>query len=374
MLFSFTLIPQRILNASLANIKVGLPVAFVMLTASPCKATVSFGTPPIAVSSSNQDYLNFVRHMTVPIASQTGATWADGNDVTGKTPAEIQNIVNAIKALETSSQQKQIFTQMNISTEAFDFTDVAHARGRVVQRLKTIQKMQEFNAGGGVSTPYFYGSATTNAPHWLKGRPRVTDAAGRDWNHAAYFRQKSGTAYQAITSLCSQPYRTRGECLGAAIACVWWGAAQSMGESRFNALYPGTTALDMDSDFSDSWKQNLEDTIDVARTVPGDWVYWQNHDYGTIVDNQSHFDKGYLSGTYLWRGENAFYLGRDAANVPKYEGLGLVNISNTGIRLEMQIKYNTQFFKLIQARIIPEMDDATRDREIILIGQKRLTF
>lgn len=96
-------------------------------------ATIKIGTT--TVNDTNEHYLSYVRYITVPFDKQTGADWDAGNDTTGKTAAEVQTIVDAIKALETDPVQQEIYTAMNASaTETFAFRDINHAKANVLQR------------------------------------------------------------------------------------------------------------------------------------------------------------------------------------------------------------------------------------------------
>lgn len=292
-------------------------ILFISLVWAPSsQAVVRFGNPPVAVTNTNKDYLQFGRYITVHPNAQTGATWEAGNDITDKTPAEVQDIVNAIKALE-NPLLRQMFDDMQAvkgQSSEFDFVDVEEAKRKVNQRINVVYMMGEFNQ---VKT-YWYGPAGTTAPKWQKGI-----------KYEQLYRQRlsSDPAYEAINELCSQPYHTGGECWGAAVACVWWGSAQvgAMGPARFNALYP--TGLNMDFHVSNTWERNLRDSVDTSRMVYGDWVYWKNHNYKEILDNRAYFDnnkpKSYLSdtGNYPYQGENAFYMGRNPAGEDMFGGV-----------------------------------------------------
>ena len=126
--------------------------------------------------------------------------------------------------------------------EVFVFDDIDHAKATVKQRLETIKMMNLFNEGAPDSRFFYWRPHTkppipadTTADLWEKGQPTNF-----------YFRQKGGTAYEAITQLCDPATVTKGECWGGFVACIWWGASRAMGPLDFNNLYPGDKALDMD--------------------------------------------------------------------------------------------------------------------------------
>lgn len=360
-------------------------VLFVSLIwATSSQAVVRFGNPPVAVTNTNEDYLRFVRHITVHTASQNGATWEAGNNIIDKTPAEVQDIVNAIKALE-HPVLRQMFDDMqavkaiNGQSDDFDFVDVEEAKSSVLQRVSVVHKMRDFNVGK-ENSPYWYGPPGTTAPKWQMGRRGLYETSrGRMLlNNQKLYRQKSGTPYEAILELCSQPYRTGGECWGAAAACVWWSSAQAMGPARFNALYPTPEGLDMDPYFSNGWERNLRASVDTSRMVYGDWVYWKNHNYGEVIANQAYFNdnkpNAYLSNTgdYIYQGENAFYIGHNAEGKDVFEGLGLPNLTADQMKETLQFYYNRDLQPLINARKIEKIDDNDRNRLIVLQSHKRL--
>lgn len=295
----------------------------------------------VEVVNTNEHYLTYVRHMTVPFTSQNGAVWDAGNNVQGKTAAEIQVIVTAIKALETDTRQKEIHTRMVATpNEWFTFTDIAHAKATVTQRLETVNMMDIFNSP---NSRYGYGRVHDGVPYsttaalWEKG-PRT----------AFFFRQKGGTAYNAITQLCDGSSVTKGECLGAIMACVWWGASQGMEAVKFNQLYPGTRALNMDFRMSTSSGRNVQAAVDSgeAHHVPGDWMYLSNHNYTKVIKVREFYKKGWLlprtKKTYYWSGENALYFGSGI-----YEGLGVEKKTTAAMRETLRQNYNNDLADVI---------------------------
>jgi len=297
----------------------------------------------VEVTNTDVNYLTYVRHLTVPFASQSGATWDAGNNTQGKTAAQIQVIVTAIKALETDARQKEIHTRMSATpTEWFDFTDVSHAKDNVKQRLETVSMMDIFNSP---NSRYGYGQVHAGVPYsttaalWEKG-PRVT----------FFFRQKTDTAYNAITQLCDGSSVTKGECYGAIVACVWWGASRGMGQAPFNQLYSGTKALNMDYRWSGntSTRKNVILAVDAgeAHHVPGDWMYLSNHNYIQVIRVKEFYKKKWLlprtKQTYYWSGENALYFGSGI-----YEGLGVENKTTAAMRESLRNAYNNDFADVI---------------------------
>ena len=311
-------------------------------------AESAFGTVKVGnvnVADSNDHYLQYVRHITVPFASQGGATWNAGNDVTGKTAAEVQAIVEAIKAMETDPRQKEIYTRMKATpTEVFAFRDVPHAKATVLQRLETIAMMTKFN----VDLRYAY---------WNEDHP-VSTTAG-NWEPGPlvnyFFRQKSGSAFASIAQITAPPpAKTYGECWGAITACVWWGASQAMLEPGFNGLYPGAMALNMENTGA-SYSRNLVRATDSAIHVPGDWVYFKNDNYRLVVGTAEFKKRGWLFGDpkkqiYYWSGENALYLGQG-----KYGGLGsnAWDVTEAQMRHELMNFYNDDLATVI-SKLAPQ--------------------
>lgn len=298
----------------------------ILLAAPPTFATVKIAN--FNVTDSNEHYLQYVRHMTVPFPSQNGATWNSGNDVTGKSAIEVQTIVNSIRALETDARQKEIYTRMRATpTEVFGFRDVSHAKAIVLQRLKTIEMMEDFNATGRFTYWNGQNPASTNAGNWVKGSTT-----------AFYFRQKAGSAFASIEQLVTS--QTYGECVGAVITCVWWGASRGMLETGFNGLYPGTAALNMDA-ASGSPFRNTKPALasDSTIHVPGDWLYFKNHNYDEVINKRVFYKKGWLIGDtkrhiYYWSGENALYVGKG-----RYEGLGVPDKTLADMKTELVNAY-----------------------------------
>lgn len=297
----------------------------------------------VEVTNSNEHYLEYVRHMTVPDGSNFGSVWDAGNDISGKTPAEVQVIVDAIKALETDSIRKEIYERMTgAPNEWHTFTNTTHARNVVTQRLQTIACMRRFNT----NKEYWYASPAkgvpygTTSPFWELGKGR----------YPFFFKQKQGTASDAIVSIASGSggSTTKGECLGAIYACIWYGAYQGMGANAFNALYPGNQALDMNHNKSNTYYRNQSVAVDqgIAHQVPGDKLYLKNHNYSDVLNVDKFWKKGNNGGpgwldqgkNYVWQGENAVYLGGG-----KYSGLGLDNLTYGEMREQLRLAYNRDF-------------------------------
>lgn len=291
----------------------------------------------VEVTNSNEHYLEYVRHMKVPFESQTGAVWTAGDNVTGKTAAEIQQIVNYIKALETDPIQAEMFDKMiATSSEWFTFTTVDHAMKTITQRASTISKMSDFNQMG------WYGYHESH-----DGIPPSTTASMWDTGNrvAFYFRHTSGNAYDAINQLCDGSSTTKGECLGGIMACVWFGAAQSMGDTDFNVLYPGSQVLNMDFRYSNSSSRNLNNAVDTGTHVPGDLLYLKNYNYRQVIVYKEFHKKGWLDSknkTYYWSGENSLYFGGG-----KYEGLGVLNKTEAQMRESLRNAYNSDLADVI---------------------------
>lgn len=305
---------------------------------------VSYAFPRIKiggvyVADSNIYYLQYVRHMSVPIAVQSGSTWEAGSNVSGKTDAEIQGVVNSIKALETDIQLREIYDRlMATPNEVFEFTNVIHAKAVVRQRLETIKMMRDFNAD--YRYTYLDNSAhpaSTTAARWRPG-------SGTKF----LFRQIAGAPYDAITELCDDSSKTYGECMGAIIACIWWGAAQAMGQASFNNLYPDRLDMDFSQGKNKSPFRNTAPAIDFSVHVPGDWVYFKNYNYAQVISNEGEFalfyKKGWLKEAeiYYLAGENSLYFGDG-----KYEGLGISNKTVEEMREVLMKHYNSDLAVVI---------------------------
>lgn len=313
-----------------------LKIGLCLLSLSIAEAKLKIGG--IEVTDTNEHYLTYARHMTVPFASQNGAVWDAGNNVQGNTASEIQAIAAAIKVLETDERQKEIHDRMVATpNEWFNFTDVAHAKATVIQRLETIRMMTIFNS---IDSPYkLSGLSETTAALWEKGPPGA----------AFQFRQKGGTAYNAITQLCDGSSVTKGDCLGAKIACVWWGASQGMESAKFNQLYPGMRALNMNyhPTTSTSSYNNSQDAIDASENhhIPGDCMYMRNHNYSKVITD-IYFSKIKKwidpEKTYFLSGENVVYYG-----IGIYQGLGLDQLSTAGLRDVLMNAYNDDLANVI---------------------------
>ena len=351
-------------------------IALGFLHSQSANASVFFdGIDPSAnseqVNTSDQHYLLYVRHMTVPVASQMGEVWTLGNDITGKTPEQLAQIVSDIKALENPIQ-KQIFERMRQSSEQFAFNSTSHARNVVLQRMETMRMMTKLDTGVyGYARDHDGVVSTSASDYWM---------TGKDFDF--YFRQHSGTAYQAINALCADGAETYGECLGAMYACIWWGASQAVGENTFNSTYPGAMALNMgktaagDTHGTAPVRPYMWVATDQTTIIPGDRVYFKNYNYGVFVNRHHKDDEGNwhadpridafwwpgwdievtpegrrikknptkpaLLGRddeiYLLQGENAFYMGEeDGSEI--YHGLGLAETKDD-MKTALQDSYN----------------------------------
>jgi hypothetical protein len=292
-----------------------------------------------------------VRYLTVPPENQNGPIWEAGNDTEGKSEADLEPIAKAIKDnLETDAVRKEIYTRMKAAPiEYYTFRSLKHAQRTVNQRLETFAMMYVFNR----IKNYRYNDLThppsTTATQWDTGT-----------RFKFLFRQKSGTALDAINQLCQigeGQNLTYGECIGAAFACIWHGAAVWMPEGKFNELYSGTTALNMDyvtPPGNGSWSKNVSgpapgnDTSEFL--VPGDEMYFQNHNYLEITSQTSVFarefrEKGWLGADRIYRfaGENAFYFGNG-----QFEGLGITSRTEGEMRQELMNAYNNNLATVIQ--------------------------
>ena len=324
-------------------------VCLILIPVHSAFAEIVWGPNEVTVGDSDMDYLKYLRYMTVPFNKQkeNGPIWQAGSDaVLGlKTPAEIPQIVQSTKEMATDPVQREIVEKMKSSRDRFIMRDEAHAAGRVLQRLKALEMMHNFNEDARYT---YYDSDSpvgTTATRWTS-IPRQADSRGM------FFFQKSGTAYDAIMELCSPQTKSYGECKGAIAACIWWGTASAMettqsglgftgtgapkGKNAFNAKYPGGSPqmrLDMHP-FSKSLnrclvfgsKEPIESLQDFSKLVPGDSGGWVTANYGAIVGhnmtengqelNPFWKDKDKLldpAGRYLGQGENVFYTGRNNA-------------------------------------------------------------
>ena len=298
----------------------------------------------VIVGTSDEDYLNYRRHIAVPSQNQSGPVWESGDNTTEKTAAQVEAIVAAIKQLETDPVCVEIFEKMKSANEDFVFNDIDQAKGNVRQRLRTIEQIDMFNSDKNYTYYDSYHPAGTSATdYWITGRKSCP----------ARFRQILGTAPQAIASLCSRNTQTYGECQGALFACVWMGARLAMGDPYFDARYPH--GLNMDWERNNTPNLNTRVADDTNTLVPGDTVYFKNYNYGELLGSndipnlrpQKFFIwKGLLDSkcSYDAVGENTVYIGRN-----KFEGLGdrFRKMEEDDIMKGLMWYYNSNFNNLI---------------------------
>jgi len=124
-----------------------------------------------------------------------------------------------------------------------------------------------------------------------------------------------------------------------------------MGGTAFNQLYP--EALDMHLS-SPTRCRNLKEAVN-NQPIPGDTVYFKNHNYGEIMNDMGRRVQEYLRKKglmpenifYLSSGENALYIGGG-----HYEGLGGVDVQDKSageMRLTLMNDYNNNFERLWEA-------------------------
>lgn len=162
------------------------------------------------------------------------------------------------------------------------------------------------------------------------------------WDHigaAVDFKPKSPLpagkhASDAIKAIFAPGAKTRLECFSMTVAIEYLSMLKGMGESRFNAMFPGGAGIEISQFTTVPSQQPLlagagkrYKVISVAGSselLPGDWVYFKNfHDYTTRVPG------GY------WQGENAIYLGGG-----NYRGFGVSPMSENDLNQELVNQYN----------------------------------
>jgi len=267
-----------------------------LLANMPADIRIGEGEPFVVVDDdSDEHYLLYIRFFTVPDEERASdqELWDSASDLNGMSDEEIAELAAEIRALETSALRREIYAKMQEARQWFTFVDIEHAQQMVIMRLAIIAKMRQLNTDHDI---FFYGNPKdTDSPFWEPGPP------GR----ALYFRQVDGTPYEAIVSIMDGSSSTDGECYGALWCCVWWGAAQALGEERFNELHPDPLDLGRTQTFSMHLMGVSERSASVF--VPGDVLYIRNYNYAEAADNHRAL---VLNGA-LWRGENLIYIGDD---------------------------------------------------------------
>lgn len=309
----------------------------------------------VTVGNTDGDYLSYARFLTVPHADQNGSVWESGNDVSGKSPAEITDIANAIKVLESKPVIREIYDKMQTANnEVFAFHDLDHAQLVVSQRLRIIAQMKSFNlyqnfwyVDGSHSAGMIVPEGTVAL--WRRGRSKT----------GSLLRQYGGTALEAIRQLCVpvRGVKAYGDCEGAVYACVWYGTAEVL-LSSFNTYYPGASALDMDPLVSRAAYKNRGTPGDPLTLVPGDTLYFKNDNYGELGYPENEKAAVYLgkkgkklwAGIQYWGGENVIYLGKNSEGEETFEGLGgsdVQGVTAEQMRNKLKQQYNEDLALLI---------------------------
>jgi protein-glutamine gamma-glutamyltransferase len=138
-------------------------------------------------------------------------------------------------------------------------------------------------------------------------------------------------ASDAIEAIFAPGAGTRLECLSMTAAVEYYSLLKGLGKSKFNAMFPGGTGLEISSDpahFPTSLgagnKYRIIALGSKNEVLPGDWVYFQN-----FADYTAKHPGGY------WQGENAIYLGGG-----KYRGFGVAAMSENDMNQELVNQYN----------------------------------
>jgi len=319
-----------------------------------------------SITCTDAEYLAYVRYFTVPESQHGHPDFVAGTDAAKIRALEVDNALN-----------KQVFASMFSCTgEWFTFKSGPEAAAAVEMRIQAINKMNQLNAKLENADPVYCYRANANANYetsctlwthlWIWRRADGTEA------RSAYYKetQASTSSYDAIMQMCKTTARhekTVGECLGGAVACIWWGSAKAMGKTDFDKAVP-FGKLNMDWFlapnekrpppiwYNASWVARARnDRIHIA----GDWLYMKNHNYNEIYKHKpfrkkvDFGDKKPLlppNHVYLLSGENAFYMGKNAGGKDVYGGLGMATRLEKDMREELRAGYNDDFARLINAR------------------------
>jgi hypothetical protein len=283
----------------------------------------------IPMFETNDNYLRYIRFLTVPPDRQTDPAFTAGTDVA------------AIKKLE-DPLRRQIYEGMNNNVRGqFIFGTLKAAQENFDIRLSTIAFMRKIQKGPpGLNFGYYTADEPpgTDDPNW----ETTKDPQGAG---GYVFDTRSNTdAYTAIHSLVQ--HRFRGDCLAAVEICIFQAVAGVLREDRFKALHPdGLHKIGLPVQFADGvsiYKDTVTvgDNIGQDAMVPGDWVYMQNK-----PDYHDWWPNGY------WTGENGLYMGKytlGGAAVPQYDsaaplrfsGMGLYDVTEAQLRARLKAAYN----------------------------------
>jgi len=323
-------------------IKLTFVPVLLLMTTQTSFARVRFmpdGLPLEVQYANSSHYLNYIRYVTVPIGFHGHAIWNTHN---------AQSIKDN---LETESVRKEIFQQMEKSTEWFEFISIDRAMKIFNQRINAVNMMKQFNLdkrywyhGEDDDDPNINHATSTNASRWQVGS-----------DEAHFFRQKDisksgGTPYEAIMQLCDPPPRkTYGECQGAMQACIWWGTAQAIDATAFNSKYANLrlTMGTLDTKPKSNILLLIGSASDTNTLIPGDWVYFRNWNYASIVSDKLKKrlikeERLQVNVEYLMSGENALYVGGG-----KFEGLDMGPYTVREMKLAIANEYNSDLVKVI---------------------------
>jgi hypothetical protein len=266
--------------------------------------------------TSIQDYCDCIKYLTVSPDKRTLPAFTN-----------CANDTAATKALENNIR-REIWKRMeSVLGETFVYATCAEAESLFSMRLYAIENMKGMTSGA-----IDYGYARNADPKQvasIKWEIVTLNVVGKNKKVRVFGLKNGEETYAGMIDLFVG--KVRGECAGAAIACIANAAARANGAAAFNAMHPSPPAepFVMWWGPGTAFKHHVNDAVDRTEIIPGDRVYVQNRpDYAKIMDK--------LNKSSAWKGINLIYLGQG-----KYTGLGMETTGKTldEIKAEMKAVY-----------------------------------
>jgi len=309
-------------------IRLGLPVVQVMATAmawlisSPLmQGAVFVGTPEMPTEVDLSDpfhYAKYIRYIAIGPTQRETPEWLsfeiflDLNH--SPSEAEMAAEVDKLKVLEQKDLRRRAIARQYfyVPNERFYYDRIDSMAEEVDMRMIIVAKIEHWNQQAAAGQFWYPNSDRkesfgTTCEEWEIG-PQ---------NRPTLFRQKSGTAYDAVRAMGGLANITKGECESAMKLAILYASASVLGETRFNEKHPGVS-LNFDIGKSPSLGKHFYDVVpvDPSKFNIGDWVYIKNYNYAELTQTKlvngeenkvvkDWYEAGLLSEVYyMWAGEH----------------------------------------------------------------------
>ncbi len=272
-----------------------------VLLLAPSIASATLKIDGTVMDETPENYQSTIKYLTVPPENQSDPAFS-GEDI------------DAIKALEDATR-REIYDKMHASSDMFEFANTEKAQENWHMRIATIKTMFDINQGT-IIMQYVQQKegrlAFVESNKW-----KLFKDPNRPYLGPWLFQLKAGEeSYAGLVDFLAK--KSNADCQVAVVAAILNGAAQAIGEERFNNLHaPVSLHLKYDEV---PFEKHVYSATDTATHIPGDKVAMKNKDdYRQKRQARNLFGHGYAF--------NLIYAGGS-----KYRGLGAKGKTEAEVR------------------------------------------